>query len=123
MFNIVESDLCEFCMEEIETLNHIFLECEAIKPFWKDIQFWIAQKLNVNISVELISIMLGIDYGNDQVMKIICKIYLAAKQYVYKCRCTKQFPSISNCVSYKKTIKQIEKCFSKFKDIWSQILL
>ncbi len=28
-----ESDLCTFCDEEIETIEHLFLECEVTKAF------------------------------------------------------------------------------------------
>ncbi len=35
-WNIVDSDICTFCNEEIETLPHLLIECEAVKLSWID---------------------------------------------------------------------------------------
>lgn len=38
---IVDSDVCRFCLEDIETLEHVFFECEIVKLFWAKIQEWV----------------------------------------------------------------------------------
>ena len=49
--NMTDSDICAWCQEEIETIPHIFLECEVVKSFWSDIKHWICQKTNILINI------------------------------------------------------------------------
>ena len=36
-FRIVDSPLCYFCGEEIETLEHFFFHCERVRTFWREL--------------------------------------------------------------------------------------
>ena len=42
MCNIVPSNKCYFCDQEIETLIHIFFDCIHIMALWKDISDWLS---------------------------------------------------------------------------------
>ena len=42
--NKAESDLCTFCNEEVETIDHIFWECPDVTSFWKQFQSFIRDK-------------------------------------------------------------------------------
>ena len=44
-WKIKDSDICTFCKEDIETIKHIFIECEVIKIFWKRVLKWIESKM------------------------------------------------------------------------------
>ena len=40
-WGVIQSDLCNFCNEEIETIYHTYLECEVSKHFWQDLNIYI----------------------------------------------------------------------------------
>ncbi len=106
-----ESDLCTFCDEEIETIEHLFLECEVIKAFFKKILNWFKYKTGMLVTVTNEQLL----FGNTAV-KIIDFVLLQAKKYVYFCRCNGKFPSIVALESRLKCIYQIEKFIATKND-------
>lgn len=106
MWNMVESDICVFCDEEIETLCHIFFECEVTKIFWKKVSDWIHDKCNVLLVLSPLDILLGLE-GNEETNHTINKLYLIAKKYLYNTKCKHMFPSIEGFVSLVVNIKNI----------------
>ncbi|KAH3790897.1 hypothetical protein DPMN_169105 [Dreissena polymorpha] len=45
------SNLCDFCSENIETIEHLFWECKHIQPIWNQLaSFLEQQQLNVKLS-------------------------------------------------------------------------
>ncbi|KAH3717806.1 hypothetical protein DPMN_060602 [Dreissena polymorpha] len=45
------SNLCDFCSENIETIEHLFWECKHIQPIWNQlVSFLEQQQLNVKLS-------------------------------------------------------------------------
>ena len=81
-WKMTDSDIhvCVWCQEKIETIPHIFLECEVVKSFWSDIKHWICQKTNILININNKELILGI---NNPDLDQIQKIYLFAKRYIY----------------------------------------
>ena len=105
-WKIKETDLCTFCQEEIETIVHLFLECEVIKQFWLQIEEWLYQINNTRIHIQPIEIILGkINIEN----KLYDLIYLACKHYIYSCRCTHTFPTLRDCVNKIRQLYELEK--------------
>ena len=92
-WNLVESDLCTFCNEEIETLYHTYLECEVSKTFWNGIETYIYRRLNIRIPITNKQIIFGC---SDRSLSSFNTIYLLAKKYLYECRCRNTFPTIQN---------------------------
>ena len=54
-YKLIDSDLCEWCEEEIETLPHFLLECEVVKVFWNDLQNWL-QDYNISYMLNNVTI-------------------------------------------------------------------
>ena len=81
-WGIVESDICVFCHEEIETLPHIMIECDVIKIFWTDIYNWLYSKTEINYIPNSKEIIFGID---DPDLTIFNIVYILAKKYIFEC--------------------------------------
>ena len=109
-WKLIDSDICSFCEEEIETLCHIFLECEVVKIFWCQLKSWINKKLNVNIPITNIEIIFG---TNNMDLIFVDNLYILAKQYIYKSRCTKQFPTLRKYCYYIREYVTMEKCIAE----------
>ena len=87
---IIESNLCTFCGVEIETLEHVFYECDIIKDFWNRVGAWINDKVGSDVSANRENIFLGYNVTNPPMA--INYIILLGKQFIYKCKLHKTTP-------------------------------
>ena len=82
---IVTSDLCTFCEQEKETIEHLFLLCPYTKLFWNSVSRYIELKTHVVFDLSPTSILLGITNVNDLYTELNF-ISLTCKYYIYLCR-------------------------------------
>ena len=47
---VTNTDLCQICGEQAETLVHLFSQCEKICDLWYDV-IWIRSKIKVNLTL------------------------------------------------------------------------
>ena len=48
-WKLTDTNLCSFCHEQIETLCHIYLECEVTKHIWTELEDYIALHLDIRM--------------------------------------------------------------------------
>ena len=85
-WGLVETNLCSFCGEHIETLRHMFCECVCVIPLWQNLLAFIQQEYGVkgcNISNENI-IFNRICDKKCNIANFLC---LVTKQFIYSQRC------------------------------------
>ena len=100
-WKLKQTDICTFCEEEIETISHLLLECEVTKLFWNNIEEWLYRICDIRIHIPPKDIILGkINIENN----LFDLVYLVGKQYLYGCRCTETFPTLTG---YVRTLKQL----------------
>ena len=46
--NIIDSDICDFCDQQEQTLCHLFYECRLVKEFWASVQSWLTTECGIN---------------------------------------------------------------------------
>ena len=127
-WKLVDSDICVFCEEDIETLTHLFLECEVIKLFWKDLEIWISTTTQISYGLNLVEKVFGITIHQN--LDILNIIYLIAKKFIYKCKYDSKFPCLTEFIYYIKYIIQLEKSialvnitFMQFSHRWQDLQL
>ena len=49
---ILDDDLCSFCNEEAETLEHLFLSCAHVRKFWNEFLGWYLQFSQTEINID-----------------------------------------------------------------------
>lgn len=88
-FGIKDSDKCSFCGKEKETILHLFVECDKVRPLWSSIQDWLNSKLNLRIPILFSNtdLILGSQRPN---FILINFILLLTKQYIYRCKFLKE---------------------------------
>ncbi len=90
-WNISENDICRLCEEEIETVEHVFLECEVVKLFWIDIERFVNAKFAIQMTLTKVEKIFGVE---NQDLDMVNIIYIVAKKYVYNCICKSKFLNI-----------------------------
>jgi len=85
------NDLCTFCNKESESIIHLFLECERVKPILIQLQTWITDKLGITATFNKNNILFGLDLRKCN--HAINLILILTKFYIYKKRCQNSYPS------------------------------
>ena len=68
----------------METLEHVFYNCNIIQDFWNRTVTWINDKVDSDVTVTRENVFLGYNVNNPP-MAINC-IILLGKQFIYKCK-------------------------------------
>jgi len=92
---ITESNLCNFCGHERDTILHYMWDCHHIQLFWKDFKKCFAEKYMNAAKITITPCLIifnkdehiSTDKGFDQIL-------LQTKFYIHKCRMNKIVPNI-----------------------------
>ena len=89
-WGIQDNNLCTFCNNTPETIDHLMLTCPFSKIIWNHVFDTIAESSQCNVMLNDIEKMLGI---SDSILadfyNMIC---VTVKQYLYLCRCCNMVP-------------------------------
>ena len=92
---ITESSLCTFCGNAVESINHLFWNCNFVHIFWNDLLTLLHEKCihceRLSFNEQLIL------FGSSEKMytdKPLCFIILFAKIFIYKCKLNNIKPHI-----------------------------
>lgn len=119
-FNIKPSNLCDFCSMHVETLRHLFWECQHIQNFWRELSNHL-NSINFTIDINYKAISLGL-YEERNFHTKYAKIYiiLSAKYYIFKKKCNGEIPNANQYISQLKQRIEIEKIIAFKKDKLAQ---
>ena len=59
---ISQTDICRFCKTDVETILHVFIECQIISDMWKEFFIWLNCNVNIDIQFSPEYILFGIDH-------------------------------------------------------------
>ena len=100
------SPSCERCMFQIETIEHIFYECFAVKNFWLSIVDKYNEYFKVNVKISCKDVILMYK-GNDETLAYILNtLLLYGKQYVYKCKMNNCTLHLDQFMKYMKNVME-----------------
>lgn len=110
-FNFEKND-CTFCESQIESLKHLFFECEYIKTFWKSFQNWISENNSDSLTLNYDVINFGVLLEDRKKENMYNTIIILAKQHIHKCRFMKARPLfcvyLNELKNFKKSLKYIK---------------
>ena len=111
--NLTDSSRCVFCDKEVETLNHLFWNCEHVQKFWNDLKLLLDEKCphcsRLNLTKELILFGTKENTFTDSPIDFII---LFAKFYIYKTKLNETRPHIKQFVQQLKFRITIEKALA-----------
>ena len=82
---MIDSPQCTFCKNEIESLEHLFYNCEITRSLWVALRSWLME-CNINLEpLSFFNVLFGIfNAGEDFVT--VNRLILVAKFYIYRCK-------------------------------------
>ena len=99
--NISSSNLCDFCNMNVETIQHLFWECNQVQIFWNSFKNFVT---NAHIPMQLTFETVSFGFcENTNEDKLKNYILFYAKYYIFLNKCHKTIPS---CEMFKPYLKQ-----------------
>lgn len=107
LWKIKESDVCQFCKRNVETIEHLFFDCNTVQKFWSDIINWLPTEINLRNFVSRKNVLLGnTEYECNQLLNHLC---ILIKRYIYVSKCLEKQLDITGCVRLIKNCYIVEK--------------
>ena len=104
-----QDNLCSFCNDEPETLEHMFIKCKFVKRIWNYLKW-----RNVMNVPDLKTVVFN--HFSSKVYHISNLIALILKQYIYRKRCQGKKPSLTEFQFTIKNWYHVEKFISNTKN-------
>ena len=80
-WTILDNNKCLYC-EEIDTIEHRLYACEQSRLFWKRLQEWMRDNLEVSFPLTVCEVLFGINLISDPNVKVMNFIILLGKWYI-----------------------------------------
>ena len=112
VMGIKESDMCEFCKQERESLTHLFVNCRKVKPLWETVKTWIKKPTQFKTTDR--SVLFNETVPNPR--HVENTIALIAKYYIYSTKCRGKDLQIGMLKNKIKQYRQIEYEIAKHKE-------
>ena len=111
-FKKIESPLCYFCENVIETIEHFLFLCPRVQVFWNEVCSTFGEKLKWSRSLHIKDIFFG-----SQDLKILNTltnyIILESKYFLYRCKLNKTPLSILHLIEKIKNTYYIERSIAR----------
>ena len=101
------TELCTFCNAHIETLHHLFVDCQKVKQLWSQVTHAILSPYGIE-KLSKKYILLGILLGEKQ-NNVVNHILIEAKYYIYICKQEKSIPIYRRLKNRLKIMESIER--------------
>ena len=103
-WKLVESELCNFCKTNIESIEHLLFECKEVVKLWSEVieklgKYIDAQQIANNLKTIVCGINCTVNY------KLINHLLLIVKKYIYNSRCLKNKLSVNGAT------RMISQCY------------
>ena len=108
--NIVQSNKCNFCLTEKDSVFHYLWKCTHVQQFWNDFVHLLKSKCNHcdRLKLNASLVLFGQD-GNMKTDACFDYILLKAKFFIYKCRMNKIRPNIQHFINEVQQIYKVDK--------------
>ena len=125
--NILDSNLCTFCGEHVESILYLFCNCKHVNYFWNELKLWFLQNFRIHVRVSSLHICLLNNVHENH--NIINLIIILAKKHIYKQRLENRKPRIDLFLSEVRRYYLLEKSIYKnnskstlFEKKWKAIM-
>jgi hypothetical protein len=79
---IHQTNACRLCNNSPETLLHLFYQCPIVSSFWITITNWLSTKINLNITFDPLTVLLGYFLTDRNFHPTNC-LLIVAKSYIF----------------------------------------
>ena len=124
LYGIKDSNKCENCVDEAETIIHLFCDCPKNCSIWKNIVDWLnslGYRLGYFTDVQIL-------FGDKKFDPIVNKVIIASKYLIFKQKTKTSAVTFKKLLYFLKSESEIERGiatnnnqFRRFWGLWSPI--
>ena len=122
--NLVSSDCCSFCNNEVETIQHVFIGCEKVSNLCSSLSMHIYRTTSKRIGFNVVNILLG-ELPLSKNNRTVNFLILYTKLYIFSCLKKGKLPSLLELLFYLYNKYRVERCIAyqnfeiqKFENTW-----
>lgn len=90
-----ENNTCGFCERDIETVEHIFFECEHVLEFWLAFRSWMLTKQITLQQLNWMSVKVRVQLKEKNLDFLVNNLIILGKHYIHRCKFLKVKPHIN----------------------------
>ena len=117
--NIEQNNLCTFCGEEVEKLEHLFWQCNTVNTFWENTEQWIYDQNNYLINIDKVRAIFGI-LNASKIYIPVNYILTITRYYIYYCKLNENNLTILGWQRFVKQYLEVEKMIAIKNDTYMQ---
>ena len=106
--NLKNTDSCNFCNSMVETILHIFLQCDKVTPLWHELSLHIYRATTSRVGFNASNIIFG-ELPLNRENRILNFIILYVKQYIFSCIYRSNIPTLNGLLCHLKTKFYVER--------------
>ena len=109
IMNIVSSNLCTFCKTCVETLQHLFVECQYAQSLWQEVEIFLSAKYGQDMGLLPEDKLFGSLHRDTFVNHMI----LLTKKHIYFARYKEKRPDYRDLFAYIQMVRELERVCAK----------
>ena len=102
----VESELCNFCLDSLDSILHRFWFCPIVRAFWRELSLYLFDCFKIDIQLDAMSVFFGHDINAKDIL--LEHLLILAKQYIHRTFKNPKRFTIGNYISMVNTVKEVE---------------
>ena len=82
-----QDDKCDYCKEDIDSIEHYFFHCKQVKQIWVDLMFLFRDSYGVHFNLKCLDVIFGVmNTSNDDILTALnvctlcCKMFIRTKK-------------------------------------------
>ena len=107
----MDTDLCYYCQNDVETCVHLLFQCPIVKTFWSEVKDYMEEFSNAKVVIKPDTVIWNniVEHLIGHIKNYIC---LLAKQFIYRVKCMKEQLNIHKFKAIVRETENIEKYYA-----------
>lgn len=110
-FKLKDSELCSLCNKHVETIEHLFINCEVSAKLYSEISIWL-KEYGIALPVLSLSLLIVGPCPSTKSSIFINFLLLLFKSYIYRAKLNGSQLEINGFKAYLKYYERIEYCIA-----------
>ena len=112
---ISQTDMCRLCQRNVETINHLFADCERVDTLWNNLESWIKMRISCTIRIDKTMRILGYLQPGSEFWALNL-ILLSTRYYIFHTAKNGATLSIYQLQNFLKNVYLEQESVSSFKN-------
>ena len=126
---VTETDRCDLCKVEKETIKHFFVECPNAQAIWKGVQNFVKDEFKCQLNLNAYKIITSMGSESPKTKVFLNLVITITKQKLFTAKCQNQKPSVTSICNEILFIQDVDRQkairtgnIKKYNNMWPDTL-